>query len=84
MLIWGVFTTGYILGVIFTLHLMAKNDKVNSSEAIDIPVYKGYSKSAGVWENFTQLTKINYPKSKTIISDIKKPSLSVSDAQITS
>ncbi len=69
MLLFAVFTLGYFFGVVITLKVFGQKDKVEGYEPVDNALNSEKQVTLSSWELFTQLTKINYPKS------IEKPSL---------
>lgn len=53
MLLWGLFTVGYILGVMFTLFVLGKRETNSKMSVEDIDI----SSSDSIYKS---LTKVNY------------------------
>ena len=69
MLLWAIFTLGYLFGVFFTLVVLMRKDVVEGVNAEDNANNLGNSHNISPWKLFTQLTKVNYPNA--IISNEK-------------
>ena len=64
MLYWGIFTTGYIVGVMFTLYIFIRKKPINNStgqENIDKIAQNMVQKPSKI---FARLTQINYLSKK--------------------
>lgn len=64
MLMWALFTLGYLFGVFFALAVFLKKDVVNGIAETDNAVLLRETRNRTSWEGFAQLTKINYSKKK--------------------
>ena len=70
MLIWAVFTLGYLFGVFFSLGVLLKKDEVEEYSLPNNPLNSEDYPNMNPWEIFAQLTKINQPKKRSNYSII--------------
>lgn len=73
MLIWAVFTLGYLFGVFFTLAVFFRKDGIEEYSYTNNPVNSENYRNMDQWKIFTQLTKPNYPKSGQTQTIIRQP-----------
>ena len=59
MLYWGIFTAGYILGVVFTLYIFLKKEPVSSGLKVEKHLNLGTKTDLSPDKIFDQLTQIN-------------------------
>lgn len=62
MLLWAIFTLGFMFGVFVTLKVFVGKEEFKQPPVTDIAVNTASLKISDPWEKFTQLTKINYPR----------------------
>lgn len=62
MLIWAVFTLGYLSGVFFTLAVFLRRDEVDVTSYSSDSTVPSNSQNNNSWETFSQLIRPNYPK----------------------
>ena len=73
MLIWAVFTLGYLFGVFFTLAVFLRKDGIEEYSHTNNTVNTDNYRNMDQWKIFTQLTKPNYSKRGQIQTIIRQP-----------
>lgn len=66
MLYWGIFTAGYILGVVFTLYIFLKKEPVRKAKNTIKPVILAPNTDINTDKIFDQLTQVNTFSNKNI------------------
>ena len=70
MLLFAMFTLGYFFGVLITLFVFGRKEKVGQYSAVNSAKNSVNPVNANSWVVFNQLTKPNYPGDKS--ADIGK------------
>lgn len=66
MLIWAVFTLGYLFGVFFALVVVLKKEEVDNVSYSTNFTRRHNFQSRNPWRNFYQLVKPNFPESAVL------------------
>ena len=79
MILWAVFSLGYLFGVFITLKFFVGKEEFETTPDVTNAVVSDKIESSDVWENFTRLTTVNYRTKENASKDRSDfiPSLSV-------